>query len=81
MSLDETAESTEKTVKEQKMEQFTVIRPDEKTAEAYEVESIPLNFVIDKEGVVRLRDETGEFNEKEMSKLVEDLVKQLPQSK
>ncbi len=81
VSLDETEESAKATVKELKMDEFTVVKADEKTAEAYEAESIPLNFIIDKDGVIRLRDESGEFNEKEVSKLVEELVKQLPPSK
>ena len=80
MSLDETAIEAITTVKELKMDEFTVVQGDEKTAANYAVEAIPLNLVIDKAGVIRFRGE-GKPKEQELTKLVEDLLKELPQEK
>ncbi len=80
MSLDETALEAITTVKELKMDEFTVVQSDEKTAANYAVEVIPLNLVIDKDGVIRFREE-GKPDERELTKLVEDLLKELPPEK
>jgi hypothetical protein len=80
MSLDETALEAITTVKELKMDEFTVVQSDAKTAANYAVEAIPLNLVIDKEGVIRFRAE-GKPKEQELTKLVEDLLKELPPEK
>jgi len=80
VSLDDTAEGAQETVQKEKMDEFTVVMGDEKVAEKYEVEAIPLNLVMDKDGVIRFREE-GPPKEEELTKLVEELLKQLPPEK
>lgn len=78
VSLDDTVEGAQETVKREKMDEFTVVMGDEKVAEKYEVAALPLNLVIDKDGIIRLREE-GPPKEEELTKLIEELLKQLPQ--